>query len=252
MSDLPPIRREVIVDADPSLAFEVFTAQIGAWWPLGEHSVHGDESSVAFVDGVIVETNPSQPDDRWGTVTTWEPPTRLAFSWHPGRPAERASQVTVTFTAIDRPGGNQTLVRLEHSGWEIFDSPSEARAEYNQGWPHVLECYRRRMNEAAEAHTWVALLHRPASSIDGADVFGDPRFFEHVAFLGRMQHAGYLVAAGSLADEPGAGLTILRLPGADGMDEAIRLATTDDVSVVSGLFAVQVRPWNVKLSIVEL
>jgi uncharacterized protein YndB with AHSA1/START domain len=49
------------------------------------------------------------------------------------------SQVEVTFTAA----GSQTLVALTHSGWEAaFADPAAARAEYDQGWPTVLSCYR--------------------------------------------------------------------------------------------------------------
>ena len=34
VSTVPPIRREVLVDADPAVAFNVFTAGIGRWWPI--------------------------------------------------------------------------------------------------------------------------------------------------------------------------------------------------------------------------
>jgi uncharacterized protein YciI len=93
--------------------------------------------------------------------------------------------------------------------------------------------------------TWVALLHRPTDPSVAGRVFADPRFGDHVAFLRRMADAGYLVAAGSLTDRPGEGMTVLRLPGPDGLDEATRLATEDDASVASGFFAVEVRPWSV-------
>ena len=94
--------------------------------------------------------------------------------------------------------------------------------------------------------TWAALLHRPgaAAPADGS-VFDDPRFGDHVAFLDRMAAAGYLVGAGPLLDEPGAGMTILRLPGADRFADVSELATVDDASVASGFFAVDVRPWHV-------
>ena len=49
MSTVPPIRREIIVDADPAAAFEVFTAALGRWWPMEEHSVHGKGATVAFL-----------------------------------------------------------------------------------------------------------------------------------------------------------------------------------------------------------
>ena len=41
MSTMPSIRREVLVDADPATAFDVFTTRLGRWWPLATHSVHG-------------------------------------------------------------------------------------------------------------------------------------------------------------------------------------------------------------------
>ena len=66
-----------------------------------------------------------------------------------------------------------------------------------------------------------------------------------MAFLTRMQDAGYLVAAGPLTDVPGEGMTILRLPGAGQLGRATELATKDDSSVASGFFAVSVRPWQV-------
>lgn len=63
-----------------------------------------------------------------------------------------------------------------------------------------------------------------------------------------MASQGYLVAAGPLPDEDGAGMTILRLPGAGQLAEATRLATEDDASVASGFFTVTVRPWQVMLT----
>ncbi len=101
------------------------------------------------------------------------------------------------------------------------------------------------MSEAGD--TWVALLHRPADPSVAGAVFADPRFRDHVAFLQRMAEAGYLVAAGSLADRAGQGMTVLRLPGPDRLEEATQLATVDDASVASGFFTVEIRPWSVML-----
>jgi uncharacterized protein YciI len=246
VSTVPPIRREILVDADPAVAFEVFTAGIGQWWPVEEHSVHGKGAAVAFEDGRLVERSADGEAVVWGTVTRWEPPTAVAFTWHPGRPAERASYVGVTFGAE----GRQTLVRLEHTGWDAFDDPAAARAEYDHGWPLVLGRYREHVGEAAD--TWVALLHRPGPAAPAApasgSLFSDPRFAQHVAFLNRMHEAGYLVAAGPLADAAGEGMTILRLPGAGQFGEATRLATEDDASVACGFFSVTVRPWQVMMT----
>jgi uncharacterized protein YciI len=249
---VPPIRREIVVEADQDTAFEAFTAGIGRWWPVAELSVHGGGSTVEFADGQIVERSAGGDKAIWGSITTWDPPGALAFTWHPGRDPDRASQVRVTFTEL----GEQTRVRLEHAGWEIFDDPAAARAEYDEGWPQVLDCYRDDVAtvtaaagvEDPPAETWVALLHQPgpAAPTEGT-IFDDPRFAWHVEFLGRMRDAGYLFAAGPLTDEPGAGLTVLRLPGEGQVDRARKIATEDDQSVAAGLLAVTVRPWQVLL-----
>ncbi len=140
MSVVPPVHREVLVDADQATAFEVFTSQIGMWWPLGEHSVYGAEASVAFVDGNIVERSAEGDSSLWGTVLVWEPPRAVAFTWHPGGTPDRASRVEVTFKAA----GPKSLVALTHTGWEVFDDPASARAEYDHGWVGVLDRYRER------------------------------------------------------------------------------------------------------------
>jgi uncharacterized protein YciI len=250
---VPPIRREIIVDADPDTAFEAFTARIGRWWPLGEFSVHGPGSLVEFAGEKLIERSAGGEVAIWGTVTTWSPPGTLAFTWHPGQEAGQASHVRVTFTAI----GSQTRVQLEHSGWEVFDEPAAARAEYDKGWPQVLERFADdlaatpAMQEApagSPGETWVALVHQPGPDAPSeGGIFADPRFAWHVEFLNRMHAAGFLVAAGPLADEPGAGMTVLRLPGAGQAARARELATQDDQSVVAGLLTVTVRPWQVLL-----
>jgi uncharacterized protein YciI/uncharacterized protein YndB with AHSA1/START domain len=260
VSNIPPIRREILVDASPATAFDVFTDDIGRWWPVAELSVFGADGTVTLANQEIVERSADGHSALWGTVTRWEPPAVVAFTWHPGQIADRASHVEVTFAPAAGPApgaAEQTLVTLVHTGWDTFDDPAAAWAEYDQGWPVVLGCYSGHLGtllpppEPSEGpgETWVALLHRPgpAASRDGS-LFGDPRFGEHFAFLTRMREAGYLVAAGPLADEDGAGMTILRLPGANRLDEARRLATEDDLSVASGFFSVAVRPWQVVLA----
>ena len=143
---------------------------------------------MAFEDGQIVERSADGRTAVWGTVTRWEPPRAVAFSWHPGQPAQPASHVEITFAA--RAG--QTLVTLVHTGWDAFADPAAARAEYDQGWPMVLDRHRK---HAAQAHgattgdsaagdggadggkddTWVVLLHRPGPTAPATGpLFEDP------------------------------------------------------------------------------
>ena len=139
LTSVEPIRKSVTVPAAPQRAFEVFTAHIQEWWPLGTHSVGGEHAvGVAFGVGVgatIVETLANGTTSVWGTVTEWEPPHRVAFTWHAGTPEAEATRVEVTFTQ-DRPGS--TVVRLVHSGWECRPDGASAREGYDPGWERVI------------------------------------------------------------------------------------------------------------------
>jgi uncharacterized protein YciI len=259
VSTIPPIRRETVIKADPDVAFRVFTDRIGTWWPLAEFSVYGPSSTVSFEDREIVELSADGQRAVWGTVTEWQPGRLVAFTWHPGKDAAQASQVTVSFSASD----DQTLVTLVHDGWEVFADPAAARAEYDRGWPEVLARFADRAADDAQAAadtdtdtdtdtdaatTWVALMHRPGPNAptDGS-LFSAPGFADHIAFLTRMREAGVLVAAGPLMDATGEGMAVLRLPGGDRLEDARELATRDDLSVANGFFTVDVRPWQVML-----
>jgi uncharacterized protein YciI len=100
------------------------------------------------------------------------------------------------------------------------------------------------MTDGVEA-TWFALRHRAGPAVpDGESVFAQPAFAEHVAFLRRLDSRGLLVAAGPLPEEPGSGMTIVRVPPGDDVDVR-ELATRDDLSVAQGLLSVEVAPWAV-------
>ena len=138
-----PVRKSVTVPAAPQRAFELFTAHIQEWWPLRTHSVGTEHAAgIAFGEGAgagagaaIVETLADGTTSVWGTVTQWEPPHRVAFSWHAGTPEAEATRVEVTFTQ-DGPGS--TVVRLVHSGWERRPNGASARESYNSGWEPVI------------------------------------------------------------------------------------------------------------------
>ncbi|MCU1400790.1 MAG: hypothetical protein JWN62_3899 [Acidimicrobiales bacterium] len=253
---LAPIRREVIVATDVQSAFGWFTSHIGAWWPVGELSVHGAESSVAFEGDLLVERH-GAARAVWAEVVRWDPPAALELAWHPGRTDGVVTDVRITFESA----GNGTRVTVEHSGWERTAAPEAVRDEYGHGWPMVLEQLAVEIDPshvaaagtaargavvAEPARSWYVLTHRPADPGLVGSVFGDPRFGEHVAFIQRMAEAGDLVAAGPLPDEAGAGMTVLSTTL--DADAVRRIATTEDGSVTGGLFAVQIAPWDVRFA----
>ncbi|TDU91475.1 activator of Hsp90 ATPase-like protein [Kribbella voronezhensis] len=119
----------VVVPLPPEQAFELFTTGMATWWPLSTHSVGKHEATdVRFegaVGGRIVEYGVQGPVGYWGTVSDWDPPLSVSFTWHPGSDPKRAGRVTARF----RPVAAGTEVELTHTDWDA--------------WDHVLDFYVR-------------------------------------------------------------------------------------------------------------
>jgi uncharacterized protein YndB with AHSA1/START domain len=141
---IEPVVKTVTVACTPDEAFRYFTADFGMWWPAATHSVVAyasqfkDKPTTVIleprVSGRIFERTRAGEEHCWGSVLVWQPPTRVAFSFHPGRDDKEAQTVEVTFSAT--PEG--TSVVLTHSGWEKLSANArEARNSYNQGWEGV-------------------------------------------------------------------------------------------------------------------
>jgi uncharacterized protein YndB with AHSA1/START domain len=141
---LAPLRKSVRVKGSVEAAFRLFTEGLGRWWPLASHSVCQDDAVACFMEGGVggrlFERDRAGREHVWGTITAWEPPRRLVFTWHPGRGAESAQDVELRFADA---GGGMTLVELIHTGWErLGETAAETRERYDQGWAFVLgECF---------------------------------------------------------------------------------------------------------------
>lgn len=142
------VRKSLVVKCSPERAFEVFTREIGSWWPLHQYSIGGDEiTEVVFeerVGGRIFERHSDGGEGEWGRVLAWEPPSRFVMSWYPGSDPSKATELEVRFAAE----GDATRVGLEHRGWEILgERAAESRANYDSGWGGVLGYYERKLND---------------------------------------------------------------------------------------------------------
>jgi uncharacterized protein YndB with AHSA1/START domain len=139
--EISPLVKTVVVPVGVERAFEAFTAETSAWWPLFSHSVGEAAASEVRMEGAvggrIVEYGTEGELATWGTVSDWDPPATVGFSWHPGGDPAEAGQVTVTFTST----GDGTEVQLVHSGWERRGDGSRARLSYDTGWDYVLGKY---------------------------------------------------------------------------------------------------------------
>ncbi|MEV6281827.1 SRPBCC domain-containing protein [Kribbella sp. NPDC051770] len=141
--DLAPLVKTVVVATTPDRAFTLFTADLGKWWPLATHSVRGEAATDVRLEGAvggqIIEYDATGPVGSWGTVSDWDPPHTVAFTWHPGTDPKQAGHVTVHFRAL----GDETEVELTHTGWERRPDGAEARTSYDTGWTFVLGHFAR-------------------------------------------------------------------------------------------------------------
>ena len=140
---IAPVRKTLTVPLPPEKAFQLFTTGIATWWPLATHSVGQSKAATVIMEGCaggrFYERASDGKTATWGEVRVWDPPRRLVYSWHPGRPADTAQEVEIRFT----PSGSSTRVELEHRGWEALgDSAAATRDNYDTGWNRVFnDCY---------------------------------------------------------------------------------------------------------------
>lgn len=139
---IEPVRRSVEVGCSVAEAFRLFTDDIDSWWPLATHSIGEANAEACYFEGReggrIYESHGDGSVHLWGTVTAWDPPTRVVFTWHPGRDASTAQMVELRFFEI----GGRTRVELEHRGWEVLgEKAAETRNAYETGWAGVFQLY---------------------------------------------------------------------------------------------------------------
>jgi len=140
-----PVRKSVVVGCAVTDAFRLFTDEMESWWPLATHSIGQEDAKGCYFEGReggrIYESDSDGAIHLWGTVTVWEPPSRVVFSWHPGRDAATAQEVELRFGK----GDEGTLVELEHRDWEVLgEQAAEVREGYENGWVLVLDRYVER------------------------------------------------------------------------------------------------------------
>jgi uncharacterized protein YndB with AHSA1/START domain len=135
-----PIVASVVIKAAPQRAFELFTQEMGRWWPKGIGKAPFVEIVLEpYKGGRWYERDVEGVETQWGAVLAWEPPRRLLLAWQINSrwsfDAEFTTEVEVTFSPAD--GG--THVTLEHRQLERYGSDFERHSEMLRGgWPTIL------------------------------------------------------------------------------------------------------------------
>jgi uncharacterized protein YndB with AHSA1/START domain len=125
MTTITDVRREVTVAGTPQRAFDLFTNRMAEWWPANHHLATSPVVAMTVeprAGGRMYDTCEDGSESVWGQVTEWDPPTGFTFAWMISAvwqlemDVEKASRVTVTFTAE----GDRTRVSVVHKDfWRL-------------------------------------------------------------------------------------------------------------------------------------
>lgn len=134
------VHKTVRVACPAERAFEIFTVEMGSWWPTRSHSIGGDAVEQIVFEGRpggrVYERLDDGSEGEWGRVLEWDAPRRFVMSWYPGTDPAEATELEVRF----EPEGEGACVELEHRGWERRGERGHAaRKSYESGWDPVLE-----------------------------------------------------------------------------------------------------------------
>jgi uncharacterized protein YndB with AHSA1/START domain len=134
MTHTESIVATTLVAADPATAFEIFTAEVDAWWkrgPMYRPAVRG-AGVLKFEPGVggrLLETYDDGSNYEFARIRVWEPARRLVFDMFARafRPGE-STEVEVLFEAE----GENTRVTVTNRGWERFAGDHPVRHGVDQ------------------------------------------------------------------------------------------------------------------------
>lgn len=149
-----PVEVSMVVEAPIAEAFDVFTRDIGSWWPADHHILQAELAEMVFepkVGGQIVDRGTDGTECRWAHVLVYDPPNRLVISWditlswQVETDLARSSEVEIRFTSF---ASDRTKVDLVHrqierhgDGWEQM----HVAVGSDDGWLIGLERFARRI-----------------------------------------------------------------------------------------------------------
>jgi len=150
-SDPNSVRKVVSVQAPPAVAWRVFTEKMGTWWPLDNYKIGKPKAVDALVEPRVGGRWFERGDDGttcdWGTVLTWEPPTRLVLSWDITADWQYDPNLKTEIEIRFIPDGkNTTRVELEHRYLDRFGARRDEMRrifDIEGDWGRVLEMFGR-------------------------------------------------------------------------------------------------------------
>ena len=152
MSAMEPglfVRKEITVEASQARAFDVFTREHGAWWPLATHHIGSAAAETAIIEphagGRWFERAADGSECDWGRVLVWDPPGRLVLAWEISADWKRDesinTEVEVRFVSL---GPARTRVELEHRRLDRYGAAAEQMRgifDSENGWTNILRLF---------------------------------------------------------------------------------------------------------------
>jgi uncharacterized protein YndB with AHSA1/START domain len=142
-----PIRKTLVVKAEPAKAFEVFARRMHDWSPEVQ-SLLGKRREIVVepkADGRWYEVSEDGSQADWGRVLAWDPPNRLLLAWQLDANFQYdprlTTEVEVRFAPVE---GGRTRVDFEHRNLERFgDRADETRVSLDSdgGWSGSFALY---------------------------------------------------------------------------------------------------------------
>jgi len=149
-TEVPVVRKQVVVNAPLEQAFTTFTEKFGDFKPPEHNLLAAPITETVFephVGGHIYDRATDGSECRWARILAYEPPTRVIFSWDIGpdwrvaADPELTSEVEVRFVA---EGPDRTRVELEHRHLDRHGPSRQSVSDgvdSDQGWPLYLARY---------------------------------------------------------------------------------------------------------------
>jgi len=149
-TEVPVVRKQVVVNAPAEQAFAAFTGRFGDFKPPEHNMLAAAIAETVFephVGGHIYDRAVDGSECRWARILAYEPPARVVFSWDISpqwqveTDPELTSEVEVRFVA---EGPDRTRVELEHRHLDRHGPGSQSVSDGvdgDQGWPLYLARY---------------------------------------------------------------------------------------------------------------
>jgi uncharacterized protein YndB with AHSA1/START domain len=150
------VRKEITVEASQTRAFNVFTQEHGAWWPLATHHIGAAPAETAVIEprvgGRWFERGGDGSECDWGRVLVWDPPGRLVLAWEISADWKYDqtidTEVEIRFVAL---GPALTRVELEHRQLDHYGPAAEQMRgifDSEGGWTGILRLFAGRARDA--------------------------------------------------------------------------------------------------------